>query len=95
MCCRVPRRRVDPPGLPPPTSLLVREKLIVTRSATCYTVVSLACLVGIPIAGNILASNDGNYWGLILFTGMAYVGSFAALLAAKISAVGWKPWAVF
>ena len=56
---------------------------------------SIACLVGMPIAGNILMSNDGEYWGLILFTGLAYVGSFVALLAAKISVVGWRPLANF
>ncbi len=63
--------------------------------ATCYTVVSLATLVGIPIAGNILAANDGEYWGLILFTGVIYAGSLAALFAAKVSSVGWHVFAVF
>lgn len=64
--------------------------------ATCYTVVSIACLVGVPIAGNILTSNGGLYWGVIVFTGCVYMGSFASLYAAKAYSVGWnKPWAIF
>lgn len=63
--------------------------------ATCYTVVSFACLVGVPIGGNILTSNGGAYWGVIVFTGCVYVGAFGFLAAAKVCSVGWKPWTVF
>lgn len=64
--------------------------------ATCYTVVSFACLVGVPIAGNILTANGGSYWGVITVTGCVYCGSFASLYAAKACSVGWrKPWVVF
>lgn len=63
--------------------------------ATCYTIVSIACLVGVPIAGNILTSNGGSYWGVIVLTGCVYVGAFAFLAAAKGCSVGLKPWAVF
>lgn len=64
--------------------------------ATCYTIVSFACLVGVPIGGNILTSNGGSYWGVIVFTGGVYVGSFASLYAAKACSVGWrKPWTIF
>jgi predicted MFS family arabinose efflux permease len=57
--------------------------------ATAYTSVSFACLVGIPAAGHIVAHNQGGYWGLIVFTGVVYVGSLAALWAAKVLRVGW------
>lgn len=63
--------------------------------ATCYTIVSFACLVGVPIGGNILTSAGGAYWGVIVFTGCVYAGAFAFLAAAKGCSVGWKPWAVF
>ncbi|SPO00036.1 related to monocarboxylate transporter 2 [Cephalotrichum gorgonifer] len=63
--------------------------------ATSYTVVAVACLVSIPIGGEILAATGGNYWALIVFTGLLYVASFVVLLAAKISYVGWKPLAIF
>lgn len=63
--------------------------------ATCYTVVSVATLVGIPIAGKILTSNGGQYWGLIVFTAVLYVGSLVALFAAKVSVIGWSVMANF
>ena len=58
--------------------------------ATCYTIVSLACLIGIPIGGNIIQANDGEYWGLIVFTGAIWAGSLVFLVWAKASALGWK-----
>lgn len=63
--------------------------------ATSYTAVAVACLVSIPIGGEILAATDGDYWGLIVFTALVYVASFFTLMAAKISCVGWKLLAVF
>ncbi|CAK7235118.1 hypothetical protein SCUCBS95973_009161 [Sporothrix curviconia] len=63
--------------------------------ATCYTIVSVATLVGIPIAGNILMGNGGEYWGLIVFTAALYLGSLVALYAAKASVVGWSVWTNF
>lgn len=63
--------------------------------ATCYTVVSFACLVGVPIGGNILTADGGNYWGLIVLTGMVYLGALIALYLAKVCKVGWRPWVVF
>ena len=63
--------------------------------ATCYTVVSVAVLIGIPIAGKVVESNRGGYWGLIVLTGVFYVGSVLTFLMAKVSAVGWKLWVVF
>lgn len=63
--------------------------------ATCYTIVSFACLVGIPIGGSILTSNGGEYWGLIIFTGGIYVAAFGFLWAARVCSVGWKPFIKF
>lgn len=64
--------------------------------ATCYTIVSFAVLVGVPIGGNILTANGGSYWGVIVFTGCVYMGSFVCLYAAKADKVGWmNPWTIF
>lgn len=63
--------------------------------ATCYTIVSLACLIGIPIAGKILLACGGDYWGLIVFSGLVYAASLVMFAAAKVQAVGWNPKAVF
>jgi MFS family permease len=58
--------------------------------ATCFTVVSFGCLTGIPIAGRLISSANGDYWALILFTGSCYVGGLAAFVSARVLARGWK-----
>ncbi|KAM0333576.1 hypothetical protein ACHAQA_002241 [Verticillium albo-atrum] len=63
--------------------------------ATTYTVVAFACLIGIPIGGEIVTATNGAYWGLIVFTGAIYVVSLVALWAAKVVCVGWRVLAVF
>lgn len=63
--------------------------------ATCFTVVSVACLIGIPIGGAIIKACDGEYWGLILFTGVLYALSLVAMIVAKVMSTGWNPLAKF
>ena len=60
--------------------------------ATAYSVVSFACLVGIPIAGSIVGAQDGGYTGLIVLTGVVYVASGVFLVWAKIAALGLGNW---
>lgn len=60
--------------------------------ATTYTVVSVATLIGVPIAGNIVKASGGSYNGLIAFTGAVYIASFFFLILAKVSALGWGGW---
>lgn len=60
--------------------------------ATSYTVVSFACLIGIPIAGSIVQASGGSYTGLIVFTGVIFFASAIFLLWAKIWQLGWKGW---
>lgn len=64
--------------------------------ATTYTVVSVACLVGIPAAGKVLSTEGGGYRGLIITTALVYAASLVAFVAAKLVVVGWdKPFARF
>lgn len=56
--------------------------------ATCYTVVSIACLISVPIGGNILTACGGKYWGLVLFTGLAYIMALGSFLIARWAQVG-------
>ncbi|KAK6070762.1 riboflavin transporter [Seiridium cupressi] len=63
--------------------------------ATCYTVVSFACLIGIPIGGSIVTACGGEYWGLIVFTGLTEVLSLVSFQIAKGVSVGWNPWKMF
>ncbi|TGJ78169.1 hypothetical protein E0Z10_g10592 [Xylaria hypoxylon] len=63
--------------------------------ATCYTIVSVACLIGIPIAGSIVAATNSEYWSLIVFTGLTQVLSLIFIYVAKAMSVGWNLWTVF
>ncbi|KAJ5574292.1 uncharacterized protein N7459_008719 [Penicillium hispanicum] len=64
--------------------------------ATAYTVVSFGSLTGIPIAGEILARCNGQYWGLIAFTTICYAAGLACCTAVKVIQVGWrKPLAIY
>jgi MFS family permease len=58
--------------------------------ATCYTIVALGTLTGIPIAGALIEACGGKYFGMALFTGLCYVVSFAAFVGARWVKVGWK-----
>ncbi|KAF1808220.1 MFS general substrate transporter [Eremomyces bilateralis CBS 781.70] len=58
--------------------------------ATCYTVVSLASLTGVPIAGALISACDGGYWGVVGFTGAVYVVSVILMVMAKGKKVGWN-----
>lgn len=57
--------------------------------ATCFTVVGVGTLVGIPIAGEILKREEGSYVGLITFGGTSYAVGLVLFLWARIRAVGW------
>ncbi|KAG5932023.1 hypothetical protein E4U53_001520 [Claviceps sorghi] len=60
--------------------------------ATTYTVVSFACLLGIPIGGSIVGASGGDYDNVIIFAAAIYVASTAFLVAAKVTALGRKKW---
>ncbi|KAJ5212247.1 uncharacterized protein N7498_003893 [Penicillium cinerascens] len=64
--------------------------------ATAYTIVSFGTLTGIPIAGEILARCNGQYWGLIAFTTICYAAGLVCCTAVKVIQVGWRsPLAVY
>ncbi|KAI1391980.1 MFS general substrate transporter [Hypoxylon trugodes] len=63
--------------------------------ATCYTVVSIAVLLSLPVAGSIVKATNGEYWGLILFTGLTQLIAVVAMYASKVASVGWSPWTNF
>ncbi|KAL2812853.1 major facilitator superfamily domain-containing protein [Aspergillus granulosus] len=64
--------------------------------ATSYTIVSFGTLTGMPIAGEILARCNGDYWGLITYTVCCYAAGLICVTAAKLVHVGWRrPWAIY
>ncbi|KAF2142313.1 uncharacterized protein K452DRAFT_248933 [Aplosporella prunicola CBS 121167] len=58
--------------------------------ATCYTVVSMWTLPGIPIAGALLEKSKGRYWSVASFTAAAYACAVVGILSARVLKVGWK-----
>ena len=56
--------------------------------ATAYSIVSLGCLTGIPIAGQVLAVDEGDYWGLIIFTGVCIAGGLVCFGTARLLKTG-------
>ncbi|KAH6652365.1 major facilitator superfamily transporter [Truncatella angustata] len=63
--------------------------------ATCFTVVSLACLLGIPLGGNLITACEGSYWGLIVFTGCMFTVSLCTFAIARGLGAGWSINTVF
>lgn len=57
--------------------------------ASCYTVVGISSLLGIPIAGQILVHSGGSYVGLISFGGAGYALGLVLFIWARVRAVGW------
>ncbi|KAI1480148.1 MFS general substrate transporter [Daldinia eschscholtzii] len=60
------------------------------RQGTCFTLQSFGALLGSPIAGAILASQNGSYWGLKLFCGCAFFAAMIAFAFARTTLVGLK-----
>ncbi|KAK4195526.1 putative monocarboxylate transporter [Triangularia verruculosa] len=62
--------------------------------ATSYTVASLACLTGIPIAGGLVdmggQSDRRAYWRPLLFAIASYVGAFGCFFWVRVRVKGWN-----
>ena len=63
--------------------------------ATCYTLVSLGCLTGVPIAGTLLTRAGGEYGPLIAFVACSYALGLACFVFVRVSTVGWGLRAVY
>lgn len=60
------------------------------RTGTAFFIASIGALVGVPIGGAIIESEDGMYQGLILFGGALYGAAFCAYLVARGFAGTWS-----
>ncbi|KAJ9642780.1 hypothetical protein H2204_002428 [Knufia peltigerae] len=56
---------------------------------TFYTVASFGSLIGIPISGQILEATKGDFYGLIVFAGLAYGCALFLLTLVRVLEVGW------
>ncbi|KAL8721070.1 MAG: hypothetical protein Q9225_002181 [Loekoesia sp. 1 TL-2023] len=67
------------------------------RLLSVFTLINYVarCLTGIPIAGQILSVDKGDYWGLIVFTGISYAAGLICFTTARVLNVGWSLRAIY
>lgn len=62
--------------------------------ASCYTIVSLGCLVSIPIAGKLLdvtnTTGKKKYWAAVVATGLCYVAALLCFIWVRVRIKGWN-----
>jgi MFS family permease len=59
-----------------------------TRTGMCFSVISIACLTGPPLAGALIQKDDGRFLFAQVFGGSAFVGGSLTLVAARIAKNG-------
>lgn len=47
-------------------------------------------LLGIPISGQLLEATGGEFYGLIVFAGLAYAVALVSLVTVRIMGAGWR-----
>ncbi|KAF2495234.1 MFS general substrate transporter [Lophium mytilinum] len=60
------------------------------RMGMGFSIVSVACLTGPPLAGALIQSNHGNYLHAQMFAGTCLICGGLTLVAARIAKTGWK-----
>jgi hypothetical protein len=58
------------------------------RTGMCFSLVSVACLTGPPIAGALVQRREGDFLFAQVFGGSALVGGSLTLLAARLATKG-------
>lgn len=58
------------------------------RTGMCFSVVSIACLTGPPIAGALIQKDEGGFLFAQAFGGSAFMGGSLTLIAARIAKNG-------
>ena len=60
------------------------------RTGMCFSVVSIACLTGPPIAGALVEQENGRFLYAQIFGGSAFMAGILALIGAKVAKNGTK-----
>ncbi|USW50858.1 hypothetical protein Slin15195_G041770 [Septoria linicola] len=63
--------------------------------AGAFAASSFAPLTSLPIAGALISATGGQYWALVVFTGLCYGVAAVCFVAARVKAVGWNYRKVF
>ncbi|KAK8162949.1 major facilitator superfamily domain-containing protein [Phyllosticta citrichinensis] len=69
-------------------SLTTDLKKMGVRTGMCFSVVSIACLTGPPIAGALIQQHNGGFLYAQMFGGSAFMGGTLTLVAARIAKSG-------
>lgn len=54
------------------------------RTGMCFSVISIACLTGPPLAGALIQKDDGRFLFAQVFGGSAFIGGSLTLIAVRI-----------
>jgi len=71
-------------------SLTTDMKKMGVRTGMCFSVVSIACLTGPPLAGALIQRDDGGFLLAQMFGGSAFVAGSCTLLSARIAKNGFN-----
>ena len=72
------------------SSLTTDLKKSGVRMGMCFSVVSLACLTGSPIAGALIEKDGGRYLHAQLYAGSIMVVGSALLVMTRVAKIGWR-----
>ena len=61
-----------------------------TRTGMCFSVISIACLTGPPLAGALIQMDGGRFLFAQVFGGSAFVGGSLTLVAARVAKNGFE-----
>ncbi|KAJ6019743.1 Short-chain dehydrogenase/reductase SDR [Penicillium canescens] len=61
-----------------------------TRIGMVFTIISIPCLTGPPLAGRLIQVGDGNYIGAQLWGGTCLLLGCGILFAARVASMGWR-----
>ncbi|KAJ6019433.1 Short-chain dehydrogenase/reductase SDR [Penicillium canescens] len=61
-----------------------------TRIGMVFTIISIPCLTGPPLAGSLIQVGDGNYIGAQVWGGTCLLLGCGILFAARVASMGWR-----
>jgi MFS family permease len=76
--------------LPAQIAQISKVEQIGVRTGVTFSVVSIAGLVGNPIAGAIVSANNGAYWGLNVFAGVMLIAGALFFIFTRMYIADWK-----
>ncbi|KAI4653494.1 hypothetical protein J4E93_001260 [Alternaria ventricosa] len=80
--------------LPAQIAHISKVEQIGIRVGVVFACISVAGLVGNPIAGAIVVQNNGKYWGLNVFSGVMMMAGASMYVVTRMYIAGWKVFAL-